>query len=764
MFQRLAHLFLLSGLAAASAGLSAQTTFVVNSLGDASQEAASAGVLCFTGSSIPPQIPECTLRAALESANAADGPVVIEFWQDIPTSTGRSLIQIGTPLPFINNRVTIDGTTHPLYEGVGDTRVDIVYVGPASSSVSGLRFSSQGGASGSIVRAVAVRGFTGSGILLSGGNGYTIENNHIGVWWRPGAIAGNGNASHGIDVNGASSSGQGITLIRDNLITNNGGNGIHIRNGASATFVQGNVIGLRKMPNGGAYRPLDDWANLGVGVFIAASAGESNFIGGFGSNTISNNQGGGIVVQADGQTITGNLIGLPHDFDVGDGYEIEAYGNGGTAIVLESSGNTVGGTGIATNYIGNSPSVDIRVGNGSGSNPIAANDNQIRANYIGATPDGDAVGTTTGIRVDNGSGTVINGAVVANHNRCISLRGNSNLVTRSTVRGCIDGIRVEGGATIGGEPNLANHFHENDRGVFVLDTGNNLVTIHGNWFGTNEDGADLGNSVGIQISQPANLVDIGRPGEGNVLGHNLIGIWMVSGATETWVFSNWIGVLPNGTAVPNGRGIAINGTTEQPVRAHVVGNRLGTPYLPQQANTIAYNSLAGVDVSLILDGEQVFDNTIRGNRFFANAKGIDLGPGGDVVDPGGAADGPNRLQNFPEFEANETLYDPISGELQVRFRVRTDPDNAEYPLIINVYRADGDSAQGEAYLGTIDYTTPSAWQTVTLATLAPLQPGDFIVGTATDSAGNTSEFTSQPVPVSLTEPPPDQIFSDRFEP
>ncbi|TVR90841.1 MAG: hypothetical protein EA418_14530, partial [Wenzhouxiangellaceae bacterium] len=69
------------------------------------------------------------------------------------------------------------------------------------------------------------------------------------------------------------------------------------------------------------------------------------------------------------------------------------------------------------------------------------------------------------------------------------------------------------------------------------------------------------------------------------------------------------------------------------------------------------------------------------------------------------------------------------------------------------------------YLGSLVYQGSAAaqWIEGTLAPITPLAPGDQIVATASDSAGNTSQFTLNPVTLQSAEPLPDEIFEDRFE-
>ncbi len=722
-----------------------QTTFVVNSVGDDGQDPISSGVFCHTGGTMPPQVPECTLRAALESANDASGPVVIQFSQSIPVSNGRSQITVSTGLPFINNQVTIDGTTHPEYQpGTDAVHVTINYIGSASN-VSGIRFSNQGGGSGSIVRAIGILGFPGSGILLNGGEGYILERNQIGrVYFRTGmAVAPIG--GHGIDVNGASDTGVGVTQIRNNSITRTGGDAIHVRNGARATFIFSNIIGLR--PSGGSYMPVNTLEVGGAGVHIASTAGDQNFIGGLGPNVITNAVDGGIIIRADNQTITSNLIGLPPGFQVHPNHQMSDYANGGTAIVLESSNNTVGGAGSATNYIGNSPSVQIRVGNG-GSSPIVANNNQIRANYIGVTPDGEDVGTEWGVRIDNGDNTSIRNAIIAHHGYNITARGSGNVIQRNTLSDAsVASIEMLGTGQIGSEnANDANLMIGNGIGIWVKDTGGGITHIRNNFIGVDEDGTDLGNTTGIRVSEPGNLVNIFE----NTIGFNTYAIHLNDSASGTWIQGNLIGELANGMPAPNGTGVWMRATAQQQqVVDHLIGGSTSTDLSvnPQIGNVIANSTSYGVILEQLSNGnlERV---TMRGNTFRNNATGITLWPGMTAIDPGGGSDGPNGYLNWPEFDEDETSLDLQTGQLHYRFRVDTTSANASYPLFIDFYRHSGDAAaQGEDYLGSVVYPASSAaqWISGSLQPVTPLSLGDEIVATASDSDGNTSQFTIEPV-------------------
>ncbi len=733
----------------------AQVTFVVNSTGDDGNEEVGDG-FCNTGTQIgttppPLELPimECTLRAAIEEANEADEAVIIEFGSSYLQTNqyDLSMIVVQSNLPFIQNQVTIAGETHLDFEEDEDHPTGghpRVVISGSNVSASGLRFGS--GSTGSAVRHIAVGGFGNSGILLQGGNNYTVENSIIGGYWSPNVVGHMGNGEHGINVNGASETGGGnLTTIFDNIIFNNSGDGIHIRNGSEATIVQGNIIGLTPSYLTDIFHPGS--GNAGAGVYIAENAGSDNIIGFLEGNTISNNGSGGVHVLADGQSILGNDIGVPHNGEIESGYDASDYGNDSNGIILESSNNTVGGTGAATNTIGNSQYVGIRVG--SGGNDIEANDNEIRMNYIGTNADGDDFGQSQGIRIDNGSDNNIRNVTVAYNTTGIEFRSGGNVIRRSTiVNNTASGVWFRGASGSLGTDDLddANVIGENNQGVYVSGNATN-VYITNNYIGTNEDGDDLGNSSsGVRIDGENTSVAIGQPGHGNVIGNNHRGIDFRDGASGTYVFSNYIGVHPNGDPISNMYGIIAAND------ADVGPNQIGYPpvlFDPEDwepgtgpGNIIAHNTVTGVDLSSANDN--AVSNVIRGNSFYGNGStGIDLGM--DNVDVGGGSSGPNTWLNFPEFDEDETFYNENTGEIELRYRVRTNAGNADYGLGIDVYLAQDGERQGKTFLGTVIYEEDNATNWVFDAIEVPagvsVSASDHIVATATDNSWNTSQFS-----------------------
>ena len=112
-------------------------------------------------------------------------------------------------------------------------------------------------------------------------------------------------------------------------------------------------------------------------------------------------------------------------------------------------------------------------------------------------------------------------------------------------------------------------------------------------------------------------------------------------------------------------------------------------------------------------------------------------------DAGDADTGPNALQNFPIVKtvtpgASTTN---IQGILNSRPSTTFDIDLFSNPVCVP--RPQG-YVQGETYLGSVQVTTDGAGD-ATFATDVPfvLQPGQNVAATATDPAGNTSEFSQR---------------------
>ena len=140
---------------------SASATLVVNDTGD-QHDAAPGDGICDNGLS------SCTLRAAIEEANALPGTDTVTF----AITSGDPLIQPAVELPVITDTILIDGTTQPGYVDKPLVRID----GAAGCSrCSGLVLASND----STIRGLSITSFE-VGISISGENN-VIEGNFIGV-------------------------------------------------------------------------------------------------------------------------------------------------------------------------------------------------------------------------------------------------------------------------------------------------------------------------------------------------------------------------------------------------------------------------------------------------------------------------------------------------------------------------------------------------------------------------------------------------------
>ncbi|MBK7705170.1 MAG: hypothetical protein IPJ30_05165 [Acidobacteria bacterium] len=98
---------------------------------------------------------QCTLRAAIQEANAREGYDYIEF--NIPGG-GIHTIAPASPLPLINKPVSVRGETQPGYSGTPLIEID----GVSTVGAVGLAFST--GSGGSRLAAVTVHRFDQAGV------------------------------------------------------------------------------------------------------------------------------------------------------------------------------------------------------------------------------------------------------------------------------------------------------------------------------------------------------------------------------------------------------------------------------------------------------------------------------------------------------------------------------------------------------------------------------------------------------------------------
>ncbi len=406
--------------------------------------------------------------------------------------------------------------------------------------------------------------------------------------------------------------------------------------------------------------------------------------------------GDSIQINGDGNAVSGNFIGTDSSGSLFQGGAV-------TAVRVTGSSNTIGGTSpsarnvIAGGGPGNFGSLSMAAGAG----------NAIQGNYIGV----NAAGTAA---LQPASPTSALDLVFSSNNQI----GGTTVTARNVILGTQIGINLSGGA--------------NDN------------VFQGNLIGTNATGtAGLGGGAGIAVinSPTGTVIGGSAPGAGNLISGNAVGIQASDGPSAMIIQGNRIGTDATGTLpIPN----VANGIEMLANAGSLIGG-----LNPGEGNTIAFNGYTGI---WIVDNVANHGLAIRGNSIHSNTVlGIDL-TGDFMVQPNDAGDadsGCNGLQNFPiltsvAFGASTTT---IDGVLRSAPSTTFDVDFfASPPCVLRPH----DFLQGETFLGTRPVTTDGSGDAPFSFVLpVAVTPGSPISATATDPAGNTSEFSQRLVLSSL---------------
>jgi len=265
-----------------------------------------------------------------------------------------------------------------------------------------------------------------------------------------------------------------------------------------------------------------------------------------------------------------------------------------------------------------------------------------------------------------------------------------------------DGVRITDGAqnnTIGGTTSgERNVISGNKIGLTISGSGTMSNTVSGNYMGTDASGSsDLGNAYyGVRIGAGAqnNTVGGDTSGERNVIsGNDMHGLTIYhSGSDGNTVSGNYIGTDATGT---QNLGNKWNGVyIELGAQDNVIG----------PDNVIALNGDDGVGVR----GTTAISNTISRNSIHSNG---DLGIGN--------YDGGNTELIPPVVSAASCVAITGTAPLNATVEVFTGPDD-----------------EGKTYLATCSADGAGNWSVT-----GPFTLDAYVTATATDAAGNTSEFS-----------------------
>ncbi len=342
----------------------------------------------------------------------------------------------------------------------------------------------------------------------------------------------------------------GATPGMGNVVSGNGGSGIHITTDSGGNRIEGNRIGT-------GIGGLSARGNNLSGVTIeggstgntvgGTSAGAGNVIGSNATGITLSNAG------TSGNRIEGNLIGLGVDGSTGLGNI--AFG---VLLIGGPTGNIIGGTAPGAR--------DVISDNGQGVGIIGpgTSGNVIEGDYIGL----DATGSLPrgnlqlGIFVDRSNANTIGG----------TSDGAGNVISANTGAGVV----------IFGPEASAN-----------LVAGNRIGTDATGTRGVDPSGNSLGNvNFGIQLNNaPANLIGGTTPGARNVISGNRQAGIQINGpsAGGNVVEGNYIGVDATGTV---GLGNLADGIQVENAPGNILGG-IG----PSARNVISANRADGIEIA-----------------------------------------------------------------------------------------------------------------------------------------------------------------------
>ncbi len=382
--------------------------------------------------------------------------------------------------------------------------------------------------------------------------------------------------------------------------------------------------------------------------------------------------------------------------------------------------------------------------------------NTVEANYIGTDAAGAAaVPNFRGIEIVNpsanntiGGSTPASGNVISgNSNSGLFLQGGGN--TGTVIERNIIGLDATGAVALGngadgirtlnaGAQIYRNFISANNVGISLSNSGSTYSsTIEGNYIGTDISGMlDRGNSIGVAVgSSPGTRVGGTTPGAGNVISGNQTGVYIFAGSHQA--------IDGTYNAVVQGNIIGMDASLSS-----ALGNNVGVR-LNNSDNLVGGTSLAAANVIAgnITDGVTIHTpgtvrNRILGNAILSNGGlGIDLdndGPTPNDAAPDADA-GANNLQNFPTLSS----VTQAGGSTTISGSLISTP-NTSYTLQFFWGPAGtcdpSGFGEGSNLIGTRVVTTDAAGAANFIYSFHSIPNFSVITATATDTAGNTSEF------------------------
>lgn len=748
-------------------------TFVVNVTTD--DDDPNAG---FPGHKCDTTVPgdQCSLRAAIENHNANRelNQNFIRFAIPSPPGSGSIVIMVGStglgPLPPVLGSVDI------LALNRGDGRrieIDGTMAGPNAIGLELL--GGQDSIAFFVINSFSSHGIHIGGTPPPGDGGHHIGSNFIGT--DSTGTVDKGNGGDGIFIENTPNNIIGGTGGRRNIISANKGYGIRVLgvdttisflpNGAKNNLVQANIIGLdffmqKLLPNGLDAVILNNAPNNTIG---GTAPNQGNTMGGAKNGvTIVGSLSQGVAIQ-------GNFIGVDGTgakFAAGifsrGGKQLSVEGNFltnidsvGVDLFMTADGNynllknrfdgnmQIGGKfrfgpGQQVNvtyqdnfHVNNGLAIDAQESLGGTINWIVAGDT-IRNGMAGANILFTAAGSKnfTSNRWEGTAGIGFNYA--AN----IGPGVNATLTQQSEVFANNSGQGVYGKITAGGSlaismADISGNQNGKDacRLEFVMSAGASAV------LNSTRNKYTANGAVGLRLLSDGNNIDLIQAFiEKDLYDRNIMGGINIFNMKLRHTIANST-ITNNG-----GPGIVIDGSSDVGIDSNTIsGNTIGILVNGAATGGMNDNTITGNGTGIALAGTgtgvDISDNSIFNNT----GLGIDLGNDGVTPNHIGSLPGPNNFQNHPVL-TNVS----VSGGNTILQGNMNSAANAVYRMEFFSNAACNPSGFGEGqnFLGFKQIATDASGNAAFSDTLmgVSVAAGAVVTSTATDTLGNSSEFSA----------------------
>ncbi len=570
---------------------------------------------------------QCSLRAAIQTANAKDGPDEIKF--NI-SGGGVHTISPASALPAITEKVTIDGTTQPGYAGAAP-KIE-VQGSLAGSNANGFVFAA--GSNQSTVKALTINRFDSAGIKFES-NDNNLTKSYIGLGSDGTTIypIPDGQA-YGIMISGARNliGGNRTQQTADNYITGNYIEEIQI---GSANATENRIIGneIGRLPDG----KVVPGGTESQGIVITDSS-SANTIGGSSLEETNGISSGGAAIEIN--------QGAHHNIITGNDIALSETG----VLILNASDNRVGGINLSIGKIEGNNFEDNESGiiiseaasvRDSTPSPSTVDLSQVREMFeaqagtasarnkvfgnVFSVSDPAPKELTNAITVltaeDTLVGAVNRGNTIVEQTNAAIVVGNQAVRTiiednliglgpNGTARPNLDGIRLAGsGTTV--RNNVISGNTETGIVINRLDDADPIPTentIINNRIGTNAVGTTtVANSTGVSVEGRENTIS------SNIIsGNTVVGIDVIDNLNT--ISQNKIGPdITGNTALANFGGITVSGSQNQILQNTVSGNTFGIVIAPfQESGTPIGNLVKGNFIGTNSSGNAALQNTLDG--------------------------------------------------------------------------------------------------------------------------------------------------------